>query len=59
MSLFFIMFMSAPPIASLLAGFLAPIIGAPMTVGSTGGLCLLVSIYVFLKLHLLREAGRS
>ena len=59
MSLFFIMFMSAPPIASLLAGFLAPIIGAPLMVGSTGGLCLLVSIYVFLKLHVLREAERS
>ena len=59
MSLFFIMFMGAPPLSSLLAGFLAPIIGAPLTVGGTGGLCLLVAAYVFLKLHVLREAERS
>ncbi len=56
MSLFFIMFMGAPPLSSLLAGFLAPIIGVPLTVGSTGGLCLLVAAYVFLKLHVLRTA---
>ena len=56
MSLFFIMFMGAPPIGSLLAGFLAPLIGAPLTVGGAGVLCLLVSAYVFLKLHVLREA---
>ena len=59
MSLFFIMFMGAPPIGSLLAGFLAPLIGAPLTVGGAGVLCLLVSAYVFLKLHVLREARRS
>ena len=56
MSLFFIMFMGAPPIGSLLAGFLAPIIGAPVTVGSMGVLSLLVSVYVFSRLYLLREA---
>ena len=59
MSLFFIMLMGATPLASLLAGFLAPLIGAPLTVGGTGVLCLLVSAYVFLKLHVLREAQRS
>lgn len=56
MSLFFMMFMGAPPIGSLLAGFLAPVIGAPLTVGSMGVLCLLLAGYVFLKLPLLREA---
>ena len=59
MSLFFIMFMGAPPIGSLLAGFLAPIIGAPLTVGSMGAGCLLAAGYVFLNLHLLREATSS
>ena len=59
MSLFFIMLMGATPLASLLAGFLAPLIGAPLTVGGTGVLCLLVSAYVFLKLHVLRAAQRS
>ena len=56
MSLFFIMFMGAPPIGSLLAGFLTPLIGAPITVGSMGVLSLIVSVYVFARLHLLREA---
>ena len=56
MSLFLMMFMGAPPVGSLLAGFLAPVIGAPLTVGSMGVLCLLLAGYVFLKLHLLREA---
>lgn len=56
MSLFFMMFMGAPPVGSLLAGFLAPVIGAPLTVGSMGVLCLLLAGYVFLKLPLLREA---
>jgi len=59
MSLFFIMFMSAPPIGSLLAGFLAPIIGAPLTVGIMGVGCLFAAGYVFLNLHLLREAASS
>lgn len=59
MSLFFMMFMGAPPVGSLLAGLLAPVIGAPLTVGATGGLCLLVSGYVFLRLRLLRAAGRA
>ena len=59
MSLFFIMFMSAPPIGSLLAGFLAPIIGAPLTVSIMGVGCLFAAGYVFLNLHLLREAANS
>ena len=45
--------------SSLLAGLLAPIIGAPLTVGGTGALCLLVATYVFLKLHVLRAAQHS
>jgi MFS family permease len=36
MSLFLMMFMGTPPVGSLLAGFLAPHIGAPLTVALTG-----------------------
>jgi hypothetical protein len=56
MSLFLMMFMGTPPIASLLSGSLAPHFGAPLTVGLTGGCCLLAAIWFMLRKHILEEA---
>ena len=53
MSLFFIMFMGGQPIGSLLAGYLAPIIGAPLTVGISGAGCLGVALWVSMQLNVL------
>ena len=55
MSLFFIMFMGASPVGSLLSGTLAPYIGAPLTVGITGAGCLGAAVWVSLNLHLLHS----
>jgi MFS family permease len=59
MSMFFIVFMGTPPLGSLLAGFLAPHIGAPLTVASTGVLCLAGAAWFALKVHLVREAAEE
>ena len=56
MSLFLMMFMGAPPIASLLAGALAPHIGAPLTVGITGVACLGAAGWFWLRVPLLEQA---
>lgn len=55
MSLFFIMFMGASPVGSLLSGTLAPYIGAPLTVGFTGASCLGAAVWLSLNLHLLHS----
>jgi MFS family permease len=55
MSLFLIMFMGTPPLGSLLAGSLAPHIGAPLTVGVTGVGCLGAAVWFFLRMHVLAE----
>ena len=54
--LFLMMVMGAPPIASLLAGALAPYIGAPFTVGITGVACLGAAGWFWLKVPLLEQA---
>ena len=59
MSLFFMMFMGCQPIASLLAGYLAPIVGAPMTVGLTGVCCLGVAVFVKIQLPVLERREES
>lgn len=55
MSLFLMMFMGTPPLASLLAGSLAPHLGAPLTVGLTGGCCLLSAVWFMLRMHILEQ----
>ncbi len=55
MSLFLMMFMGTPPLGSLLAGSLAPHIGAPLTVGVTGVGCLGAAVWFFLRMHVLVE----
>jgi MFS family permease len=56
MSLFLMMFMGAPPIGSLLAGALAPHIGAPLTVSVTGVACLATAGWFWLRVPLLEQA---
>ena len=56
MSLFLMMFMGSPPIGSLLSGFLAPHIGAPMTVGITGIGCLVAAGWFWLRAPVLQHA---
>ncbi|MBI3247095.1 MAG: MFS transporter [Deltaproteobacteria bacterium] len=55
MSLFLMMFMGTPPLASLLTGSLAPHLGAPLTVGLTGGCCLLSAVWFILRMHILEQ----
>jgi MFS family permease len=56
MSLFLMMFMGAPPLGSLLSGFLAPHIGAPMTVALTGVGCLFAALWFWLRAPVLKHA---
>jgi MFS family permease len=56
MSLFLMMVMGTPPIGSLLAGVLAPHIGAPLTVSVTGIACLGAAGWFWLRVPLLEEA---
>jgi MFS family permease len=56
MSLFLMMFMGTPPVGSLLAGALAPHIGAPLTVGITGIACLGAAGWFWLRVPLLEQA---
>jgi MFS family permease len=56
MSLFLMMVMGVPPIGSLLAGALAPHIGAPLTVGITGVACLGAAGWFWLRVPLLEQA---
>jgi MFS family permease len=55
MSLFLMMFMGTPPLGSLLAGWLALHIGAPLTVGLTGVACLCTAAWFALRMHTLLE----
>lgn len=57
MSLFLMVFMGTPPLASLLSGFLAPYIGAPMTVGLTGFGCLFAALWFWLRAPVLQHAA--
>lgn len=59
MSLFLMMFMGTPPLGSLLAGSLAPQIGAPLTVGVTGVACLGAAAWFALRMHVLAETQRE
>jgi len=56
MSLFLMMFMGTPPLGSLLAGWLALHIGAPLTVGLTGVGCLGAAVWFALRMHVLVDS---
>lgn len=55
MSLFLIMFMGTPPLASLFAGFLSTHIGAPLTVSLTGMSCLGGAVWLWMNLPALSQ----
>jgi MFS family permease len=59
MSLFLMMFMGTPPLGSLLAGSLAPQIGASLTVGITGGGCLIAALWFALRMHILEQPDEA
>jgi MFS family permease len=59
MSLFLMMFMGTPPIASLLAGFGATHIGAPLTVGITGVCCFASAVWFGLQMHVLENVEEA
>lgn len=59
MSLFLMMFMGTPPIASLLSGSLALHIGAPLTVAITGVACLVSAVWFSLRMHVLVQADEE
>lgn len=59
MSLFLMMFMGTPPIASLLSGSLALHIGAPLTVALTGVACLASAVWFSLRMHVLVQADEE
>jgi MFS family permease len=59
MSLFLMTFMGTPPLGSLLTGFLASHIGAPLTVGLTGVCCLGAAVWFALRMPLLQEAEEA
>jgi MFS family permease len=59
MSLFLMMFMGAPPLGSLLAGALAPHIGAPLTVTITGVAGLGAAGWFWLRSPLLQQAAEA
>ncbi|MBI3303148.1 MAG: MFS transporter [Deltaproteobacteria bacterium] len=59
MGLFLMTVMGTPPLGSLLAGSLAPHIGAPLTVGFTGVCCLGAAAWFALRMHVLLETDES
>lgn len=59
MSLFLMMFMGTPPIASLLSGSLASHIGAPLTVALTGVACLVSAVWFSFRMHVLVQADEE
>jgi MFS family permease len=59
MSLFLMMFMGAPPLASLLSGSLALHIGAPLTVALTGVACLAGAVWFSLRMHVLVQESEE
>ena len=59
MSLYSMMFMGMAPVGALLAGGLADVIGAPLTVAAGGALCMLAAFWFRLRLPRIRAAVRS
>ena len=59
MSVYSMMFMGMAPLGALLAGTLAGILGAPYTVALGGAVCILGSLFFFLKLPVLSAEGRK
>ena len=59
MAVYSMMFMGMAPIGALLAGLLAGIIGAPMTVAFGGTICIIGSVFFGWRLPKLRDEARQ
>jgi len=57
MSIYMLAFRGGMPIGSLLSGWLANFIGAPMVIGINGALLIVVAAYFLARSHGIREAG--
>jgi len=56
MSIYMVAFRGGMPLGSLVSGYLATYIGAPMVIGVNGGLLILVAAYFLLTSHGVRQA---
>jgi predicted MFS family arabinose efflux permease len=56
MSIYMVAFRGGMPLGSLVSGYLATYIGAPMVIGINGGLLILVAAYFLLTSHGVRQA---
>jgi len=56
MSIYMVAFRGGMPLGSLVSGYLATFIGAPMVIGINGVLLVLVAVYFLIRNHGIREA---
>src|SRR4029077_2663449 len=56
MSIYMVAFRGGMPLGSLVSGYLATFIGAPMVIGINGGLLVVVAAYFLVRNHGIREA---
>ena len=56
MSIYMVAFRGGMPLGSLVSGYFATIIGAPLVIGINGGLLILVALYFLASNHGVREA---
>jgi MFS family permease len=56
MSIYMLAFRGGMPLGSLVSGYFATLVGAPMVISINGALLVLVAIYFLLRSHGVREA---
>jgi uncharacterized membrane protein YfcA len=56
MSIYMVAFRGGMPLGSLVSGYMATYIGAPMVIGINGGLLILVAAYFLFTSHGVRQA---
>jgi MFS family permease len=56
-SIYMLFFRGGMPLGSLISGWLATVIGAPMVIGINGALLIVVAAYFLIRSHGIREAG--
>jgi len=56
MSIYMVAFRGGMPLGSLVSGYLATFIGAPMVIGINGVLLVVVALYFLARSHGVREA---
>lgn len=56
MSIYMVAFRGGMPLGSLVSGYLATLLGAPLVIGINGGLLVVVAIYFLVRSHGVRES---